>query len=154
MLKCHAATSVLRASPLNWALCTLRKVVSNSKGLRVIDHFEIKVTAFEECREFYKIALEPLGIELKWCDESAAGFGLLNEAKVRFLIEKGVSKSKCHVAFSASSKRQVAAFYDAGLSVGGLCNGKPDLRKHYSPNYYAAFLIDPEGNNVEAVVYI
>ncbi|OQK63643.1 hypothetical protein XM79_c11627 [Vibrio vulnificus] len=58
----------------------------------MIDHFEIKVTAFEECREFYKIALEPLGIELKWCDESAAGFGLLNEAKVRFLIEKGVSE--------------------------------------------------------------
>ncbi|EPP4298205.1 VOC family protein [Vibrio navarrensis] len=120
----------------------------------MIDHFEIKVTAFEECREFYRIALEPFGIELKWCDESAAGFGLLKEAKVRFLIEKGVSKSKCHVAFSASSQRQVAAFYDAGLSVGGLCNGKPDLRKHYSPNYYAAFLIDPEGNNVEAVVYI
>ncbi|MFD2177687.1 VOC family protein [Veronia pacifica] len=120
----------------------------------MIDHFEIKVTAFEECREFYKITLEPLGIELKWSDEAAAGFGFSSEANVRFLIEQGVSKSTCHIAFSASNKLQVAAFHEAGLSGGGLCNGKPGLREHYAPNYYAAFLIDPDGNNVESVVYL
>ncbi|MGY5732410.1 VOC family protein, partial [Vibrio chemaguriensis] len=53
----------------------------------MIDHFEIKVVAFEECRVFYKNVLEPLGIELKWSDENAAGFGLSSEPNVRFLIE-------------------------------------------------------------------
>lgn len=135
-------------------LCTSRKIVTDSKGQRVIDHFEIKVTAFEECRAFYMNALEPLGIELKWSDENAAGFGLSREPNVRFLIEKGVSNSTCHIAFSALDKRQVTAFHEAGLSAGGKCNGKPGLRSHYAPNYYAAFLIDPEGNNVESVVYL
>ncbi|EIJ2831434.1 VOC family protein [Vibrio parahaemolyticus] len=120
----------------------------------MIDHFEIKVTAFEECRAFYMNALEPLGIELKWSDENAAGFGLSREPNVRFLIEKGVSNSTCHIAFSALDKRQVTAFHEVGLSAGGKCNGKPGLRSHYAPNYYAAFLIDPEGNNVESVVYL
>ncbi|MCG6279840.1 VOC family protein [Vibrio diabolicus] len=120
----------------------------------MIDHFEIKVAAFEECCIFYKNALKPLGIELKWSDESAAGFGLSSESNVRFLIEKGVSNSKCHIAFSATDKLQVVAFHEAGLSVGGKCNGKPSLRGHYAPNYYAAFLIDPDGNNVESVVYL
>ncbi|MDW2111434.1 VOC family protein, partial [Vibrio sp. 2089] len=109
----------------------------------MIDHFEIKVVAFEECRVFYKNVLEPLGIELKWSDENAAGFGLSSEPNVRFLIEKGVSNSTCHIAFSALDKRQVTAFHEAGLSAGGKCNGKPGLRSHYAPNYYAAFLIDP-----------
>ncbi len=135
-------------------LCTSREIVTDSKGQRVIDHFEIKVTAFEECRAFYMNALEPLGIELKWSDENAAGFGLSSEPNVRFLIEKGVSNSTCHIAFSALDKRQVTAFHEAGLSAGGKCNGKPGLRSHYAPNYYAAFLIDPEGNNVESVVYL
>ncbi|MCF9125081.1 VOC family protein [Vibrio parahaemolyticus] len=120
----------------------------------MIDHFEIKVAAFEECRAFYMNALKPLGIELKWSDENAAGFGLSSEPNVRFLIEKGVSNSTCHIAFSALDKRQVTAFHEAGLSAGGKCNGKPGLRSHYAPNYYAAFLIDPEGNNVESVVYL
>ncbi|TNZ71549.1 glyoxalase/bleomycin resistance/extradiol dioxygenase family protein [Vibrio parahaemolyticus] len=120
----------------------------------MIDHFEIKVAAFEECRAFYMNALEPLGIELKWSDENAAGFGPSSEPNVRFLIEKGVSNSTCHIAFSALDKRQVTAFHEAGLSAGGKCNGKPGLRSHYAPNYYAAFLIDPEGNNVESVVYL
>ncbi len=120
----------------------------------MIDHFEIKVAAFEECCIFYKNALKPLGIELKWSDESAAGFGLSSEPNVRFLLEKGVSNSKCHIAFSAADKLQVVAFHEAGLSVGGKCNGNPSLRRHYAPNYYAAFLIDPDGNNVESVVYL
>lgn len=135
-------------------LCTSREIVTDSKGQTVIDHFEIKVAAFEECRAFYMNALEPLGIELKWSDENAAGFGLSSEPNVRFLIEKGVSNSTCHIAFSALDKRQVTAFHEAGLSAGGKCNGKPGLRSHYAPNYYAAFLIDPEGNNVESVVYL
>ncbi|MFW1368117.1 lactoylglutathione lyase [Vibrio parahaemolyticus] len=91
-------------------------IVTDSKGQRVIDHFEIKVAAFEECRAFYMNPLEPLGIELKWSGKNAAGFGLSSEPNVRFLIEKGVSNSTCHIAFSALDKRQVTAFHEGGLS--------------------------------------
>ncbi|UYI45923.1 VOC family protein [Vibrio natriegens] len=120
----------------------------------MIDHFEIKVVDFESCRDFYQRALAPLGIELKWADDAAAGFGLTTEPNVRFLIEKGDNKAKSHIAFSAFNKEQVFEFYQAGLTNGASCNGKPGLRKKYAPNYYAAFLLDPDGNNVEAVVYL
>ncbi len=120
----------------------------------MIDHFEIKVAYFESCRDFYTQALSPLGIELKWADDSAAGFGLKSEPNVRFLIEKGVNSAKSHIAFSASSKVQVSEFHRAGLSSGAICNGIPGVREKYSSNYYAAFLLDPDGNNVEAVAYL
>ncbi len=120
----------------------------------MIDHFEIKVADFVSCRDFYTQVLSPLGIELKWADDSAAGFGLKSEPNVRFLIEKGLGSAKSHIAFSASSKDQVSEFHTAGLSCGAICNGKPELREKYAPNYYAAFLLDPDGNNVEAVAYL
>ncbi|ANQ26533.1 MULTISPECIES: VOC family protein [Vibrio] len=120
----------------------------------MIDHFEIKVVDFENCRDFYQHALSPLGIELKWADDSAAGFGLTTEPNVRFLIEKGDNNAKSHIAFSALNKEQVIEFHQAGLTHGASCNGKPGLRKKYAANYYAAFLLDPDGNNVEAVVYL
>ncbi|MGY0613631.1 VOC family protein [Vibrio sp. FJH11] len=120
----------------------------------MIDHFEIKVVDFENCLDFYRHALSPLGIELKWADEVAAGFGLTTEPNVRFLIEKGVNSARSHIAFSASNKDQVSEFHKAGLSCGAICNGKPGLRKKYAPNYYAAFLLDPDGNNVEALAYL
>ncbi len=120
----------------------------------MIDHFEIKVADFESCCDFYTQALSPLGIELKWADDAAAGFGLRSEPNVRFLIEKGVNSAKSHIAFSASGEGQVSEFHKAGLSNGATCNGRPGLREKYAPNYYAAFLLDPDGNNVEAVAYL
>ncbi len=85
----YTRARILHASPPSLGLCNSREIVTDSKGQRVTDHFEIKVAAFEECRAFYMNALEPLGIELKWSDENAAGFGLSSEPNVRFLIEKG-----------------------------------------------------------------
>lgn len=120
----------------------------------MIDHFEIKVVDFESCRDFYQRVLAPLGIELKWADDAAAGFGLTTEPNVRFLIEKSDSSTKSHIAFSAANKVQVSEFHKSGLSCGAICNGKPGLREQYAPNYYAAFLLDPDGNNVEALVYL
>lgn len=95
----------------------------------MIDHFEIKVVDFENCRDFYQHVLSPLGIELKWADDFAAGFGLTTEPNVRFLIEKGDNNAKSHIAFSALNKEQVIEFHQAGLTHGASCNGKPGLRK-------------------------
>ena len=120
----------------------------------MIDHFEIKVIKFELCVEFYSLVLSPLSIERKWDDRFAAGFGLTSEPKTRFLIEKSQSNSKTHIAFSASTKASVNSFHSIGLLNGYTCNGLPRLRKNYAPNYFAAFLLDPDGNNIEAVVYL
>ena len=120
----------------------------------MIDHFEIKVRKFEECKEFYSSVLLSLGIELKWSDEAGAGFGLIGESKTRFLIEKATQVSLYHAAFTAGDRDSVNAFHVAGKSKGYTCNGRPGVREEYAPNYYAAFLLDPDGNNVEAVVYL
>ena len=124
------------------------------KEIDLIDHFEIKTVNFDECKKFYERVLLPLGIEVKWSDNTAAGFGKINEGNVRFLIEKHDCCSKSHIAFSASSKLAVENFYQAAIAAGYQCNGKPGLREMYAPNYYAAFVIDPDGNNIEAVIYL
>jgi catechol 2,3-dioxygenase-like lactoylglutathione lyase family enzyme len=118
----------------------------------VIDHFEFKVVRFAACKHFYQAALAPLGIEVKWSDEAAAGFGRVGEPRVAFLIEAAAQSTPCHIAFTAPDRAAVAAFHEAGLKAGGRDHGAPGLRENYAPNYYAAFLRDPDGNNVEAVV--
>lgn len=122
----------------------------------MIDHFEIKTKRFERCKNFYTAVLRPLNIELKWSDEAAAGFGCTGLDKVGFLIEKSESQSSSplHLAFTAADERSVKQFHQAGIAGGYTCNGKPGIREIYSPNYYAAFLFDPDGNNIEAVVYV
>jgi len=120
----------------------------------MIDHFEIKVLNFKQCLEFYSLVLAPLKIENKWSESSAAGFGLISENKTRFLIEESEQVSRTHIAFSSSEKSLVELFHAVGISNGYVCNGVPGLREDYSPNYYAAFLLDPDGNNIEAVIYL
>ena len=119
----------------------------------IIDHFEIKVLNFKQCLEFYSSVLPPLNIEPKWSEDTAAGFGLISEQKTRFLIEKSALVSKTHIAFLALSKLSVESFHAQGVSNGYTCNGEPGFRKDYAPNYFAAFLLDPDGNNIEAVTY-
>ncbi|MFK7804357.1 MAG: VOC family protein [Anaerolineae bacterium] len=118
----------------------------------MIDHFEIKVVKFAECLKFYATVLEPLGIELKWFDENAAGFGALDDQmRVLFLIEKSKSAAAVHLAFKAADETAVKRFHQAGISNDYRCNGRPGFRDHYSSGYYAAFLLDPDQNNIEAV---
>lgn len=118
-------------------------------------HVEIKVLQFQACRHFYNTVLEPLGIELKWTDDLSAGYGLKQDPQVRFLIEKSPSKPlPCHMAFEAPEQQAVDAFFSAGLAAGYTSNGAAGLRADYAPNYYAAFLLDPDGNNIEALVYL
>ncbi|MBX2826362.1 MAG: VOC family protein [Gammaproteobacteria bacterium] len=120
----------------------------------MIDHFEIKTVEFESCVNFYAVVLRPLDIELKWSDDTAAGFGVKGDEKVQFLIEKSDTREPCHIAFSAQSQSSVDQFHTAGLENGFTNNGEPGVRAEYAANYYAAFLHDPDGNNIEAVTYI
>lgn len=120
----------------------------------MFDHVEIKVVRFDSCQHFYATVLAPLLIELKWSDEAAAGFGLMGRDHVGFLIERGQQGASCHLAFRADDTTQVDAFHHAGIKAGFACNGLPGLRPHYAPNYYAAFLRDPDGSNIEAMTYI
>ena|SRR5580765_3209548 len=119
----------------------------------MIDHLGIDVSDYKKSKAFYEKALKPLGIKLlhefggTW-----AGFGKGDKA---FLwIIGGRSQTKhCHIAMGADKRAQVDAFYDAAIGAGGKDNGKPGIRKDYHPNYYGAFVFDPDGNNVEAVCH-
>lgn len=122
----------------------------------MFDHVEIRTAHFSASRHFYETVLRPLRIEPKWANELEAGFGKMNGDQAAFLVahDEAAPSGPCHLAFRAAHQSEVDAFYRAGIQAGFRCNGKPGLRKHYSPNYYAAFLFDPDGNNIEAVVYL
>ncbi len=123
----------------------------------MIDHIGVNVSNFEQSKQFYISALNPLGYELiKEFDAAVtgsnlAGFGV--DGKPDFWIGEGdVNTPRIHVAFVAESRALVDAFYEAALKVGGRDNGIPGLR-HYHPNYYGAFVLDPDGHNIEAVCH-
>lgn len=114
----------------------------------MIDHIGLHVRDLELSRRFYLAVLAPLGHVQ---DESGTGFGPEGSPALWLHETKGKESSRTHVAFRASTREAVERFYRAGLESGGRDNGKPGLRTDYGPTYFAAFLIDPDGNNVEAV---
>jgi catechol 2,3-dioxygenase-like lactoylglutathione lyase family enzyme len=116
------------------------------------DHIGLKVRDLQTSVRFYRAALAELGFVLASQDESGAGFGP-EGAPALWLSADGLKHTPVHVAFSARSRAAVDAFHRAGLGARGQDNGAPGIRKDYSPSYYAAFLIDPDGNNVEAVCH-
>lgn len=118
----------------------------------IIDHIGFSVSDFKKSNEFYSKALAPLGIEKIVDVEGASGFG--KNGKSAFWLGKGnASQSPMHVAFTADSRKQVDQFYEAALASGGKDNGAPGIRDRYHPNYYGAFVIDPDGHNIEAVCH-
>lgn len=125
------------------------------KGARlVIDHIGVGVRSYEESIEFYSRALAPLGLELvaeTETDNRSAGFGY--GGRDDFWIHEGRPVGRMHVAFEAQSQEQVDAFHSAALEVGGRDNGAPGIRTEYSATYYAAYILDPNGNNIEAVFH-
>jgi len=124
----------------------------------VIDHVGFAVADAERSWRFYEQALAPLGISLIMsvapeqteAGGTAHGFGA--DDKPFFWIGDNERVGEgTHVAFAVESREKVDAFYKAALAAGGRDNGAPGLRPHYHPNYYAAFVFDPDGNNIEAV---
>jgi catechol 2,3-dioxygenase-like lactoylglutathione lyase family enzyme len=115
------------------------------------DHIGLRTKDLEASARFFAAALAPLGIELCSQDETGAGFGPSGEPALWLVPVQAGQNSGAHVAFKANSRSAVDAFHKAGLGAGGRDNGAPGLRTSYSPTYYAAFLVDPDGNNVEAV---
>ena len=119
----------------------------------MIDHTGVIVGSFEASRRFYAAALAPLGYELLLeFHASVAGFG--EPGKPDFWIAQGEPNTpRIHVAFRADTRREVDAFYEAALGAGARDNGAPGLRAQYHPDYYGAFVLDPDGHNIEAVCH-
>jgi len=116
----------------------------------MIDHVSIAVSDYPRSKEFYSAALAPLGFELAMEFEGRVG-GFARDGRPWFWIREGDPGSGAHVAFTAPDSDSVEAFHLSAVAAGGDDNGGPGVREHYHPTYYAAFVLDPDGNNVEAV---
>jgi catechol 2,3-dioxygenase-like lactoylglutathione lyase family enzyme len=120
----------------------------------------IAVSDIAKSRAFYESALGALGMSVQMeatrdqteSGGTALGFGVPGE-KIFWIADEERPGEGTHVAFKADTRAQVDAFHKAGLEAGGRDNGAPGLRPHYGPNYYAAFVYDPDGANIEAVCY-
>lgn len=126
----------------------------------MIDHTGVSVSDFGRSKTFYEQALAPIGYSLIMALSAAetsgtdvAGFGV--PPKPDFWIASGPpNEPPIHIAFRAESRAMVDAFYRAAIAAGGRDNGPPGLRPHYHPNYYGAFVLDPDGHNIEAVCHL
>ncbi len=125
----------------------------------MIDHTGVIVSDFERSKRFYRAALAAIAYELitelpasVTGHADVAGFG--EPPKPDFWISSGTPNNPpVHVAFRVSNRQQVDAFYRAAIQAGGKDNGAPGLRPHYHPHYYGAFVLDPDGHNIEAVCH-
>lgn len=116
----------------------------------IFDHIVLIVTDTQKSKQFYAKALAPLGIALIKEEDGCVGFG--TNGKPSFWICKdGEVQKPMHIAFIAPDHKSINEFYAAAVLAGGRDNGKPGLREHYRPNYYGAFVLDPDGHNIEAV---
>ncbi len=125
----------------------------------MLDHIGITATDLKKSVAFYRAALAPLGYEvlMEFSAEQTGGFegaGFGIAPKPDFWLGKGpVMQPHPHIAFRAANRAEVDAFHAAAMAAGGRDNGAPGLRPHYHPNYYGAFVLDPDGYNVEAVCH-
>jgi len=117
----------------------------------MLDHCGINVSNFEKSKIFYSAALKPLGYELLMeFGGIEAGFGK-NKIPDFWIKAESPVTTRAHIAFRSVTREPVRQFYSAATDAGGKDNGGPGLRKNYSPTYYAAFVFDPDGNNIEIV---
>ncbi len=125
----------------------------------MLDHIGFSVADFARSKAFYEAALKPLGLALVMevtVEQTGAGAhaGFGRDGRPFFWIGTAAKpKGGAHVAFTAASRAEVDAFHRAALAAGGRDNGAPGLRPHYHANYYGAFVLDPDGNNIEAVCH-
>jgi catechol 2,3-dioxygenase-like lactoylglutathione lyase family enzyme len=119
----------------------------------MFDHVGITVSNLERSRAFYAAALAPLGIREIMQFEAFVGFGV---DRPQFWILEGSAaqpRPRTHVAFAAQSRLEVDTFHRAAIGAGAQDNGPPGLRPEYHEHYYAAFVLDPDGHNIEAVYH-
>ncbi|WEV76433.1 VOC family protein [Bifidobacterium sp. ESL0800] len=120
----------------------------------MINHIGVYTLNFDAEKAFYQAALAPLGYVQGAEFPGAVMFADAKDGDSVWIeaAKEGTTPSPIHLAFSAENEEAVKAFYEAGLKAGGSDNGAPGPRPNYGPNYYAAFVHDPDGNNIEAVI--
>jgi catechol 2,3-dioxygenase-like lactoylglutathione lyase family enzyme len=138
----------------------MRRVTPSLRTDAILDHFGFGVADYERAKAFYTAALAPLGIALvadvpaeRNGGIAACGFGRGGKPEF-WLGADGKTEPPLHVCFVAESRAQVRAFHEAALAAGGRDNGRPGLRPQYHASYYAAFVRDADGHNVEAVCHV
>ena len=122
----------------------------------MLDHTGIEVTDLAASRAFYEKVLEPLGmgVVMDFAEMAQSiGFGVPGKPSFWIYSRTGGASGRIHIAFHATDRERVDRFHEAALEAGAEDNGPPGLREHYHPTYYGAFVLDPDGNNVEAVCH-
>jgi catechol 2,3-dioxygenase-like lactoylglutathione lyase family enzyme len=124
----------------------------DEESSRMLDHIGVSVSNYEKSKRFYAAALAPLGyaVVVEFGGD-AVGLGVGERAD--FWLSQGASVAPAHFAFAAGDRASVDAFHRAAIEAGGRDNGAPGVRAQYHPTYYGAFVLDPDGNNVEAVCH-
>lgn len=120
----------------------------------MLDHVTIGVQDVELSKIFYDAILRPLGIQRLYAEgETFAGYGIGSKAFF-WIGQRAAPQTSAHIAFTAENREMVDRFHRAALVAGGVDNGAPGLRRHYHSNYYGAFILDPDGHNIEAVCHL
>ena len=117
---------------------------------RLFDHVTLRVRDIARSRAFYERALQPFGVRVVESSQGPLGFATDDRGDF-WIKEQGTAAGPVHIAFAAPNRETVDAFHAAAVEAGGVDNGGPGLRPHYHSAYYAAFVLDPDGNNLEAV---
>ncbi len=118
--------------------------------MMIIDHVGFGFSDFPKAKAFFTAALAPLGIGVVMAKDDMAMLG--RDGRPQFVVAAGSAVGHVHLAFEARSRGEVDAFHAAGVAAGGTDNGAPGLRD-YAPGYYGAFVIGPDGHNIEAVFH-
>lgn len=123
--------------------------------MSMFDHVGLRVRDLEKSGRLYRAMLEPLGFVVNAEDASAVGLGPKGETSLWLvrLADAPSATAGAHIALRAGSRAAVDAFHRAALAAGAVDHGPPGVRADYGPRYYAAFVIDPDGHNVEAVTF-
>jgi catechol 2,3-dioxygenase-like lactoylglutathione lyase family enzyme len=124
----------------------------------MLDHITFTVSDIAAARAFYDAALAPLGIavRMEMTPEETGGPHILGYGDSRpffWINDRSPETGRLHVAFAAATRAEVDAFHAAAMAAGGRDNGAPGPRPHYHPSYYGAFVLDPDGHNIEAVCH-
>jgi catechol 2,3-dioxygenase-like lactoylglutathione lyase family enzyme len=119
---------------------------------RLFDHVTVRVRDIAQSRAFYERALQPFDIKVVQSSQGPVGFTTDDRGDF-WIKEQETAAGRVHIAFAAPDRATVDAFHAAAVEAGGVDNGEPGPRPHYHSTYYAAFVLDPDGNNVEAVFH-